>query len=80
MDVRVPQRWEKINRRPGVWIRLHGPALAHPSYPDHTSLTESEADAIMQWCMEHKCGVRMSFDMWKFKNKQELMLFVLKWC
>jgi hypothetical protein len=63
-----------------VWIQLHGSELPIPSYPDHTSLTETEADAIMQWTMENHMGVRMSFDMWKFRDEKELMVFLLKWC
>jgi hypothetical protein len=47
--------------------------------PKH-SLTDTEADAIMQWTMEHKVGVQMSFDMWKFRNEAELTVFILKWC
>jgi hypothetical protein len=81
MDKMTPQRWERIEYdRPGVWIRLYGAEPTYPSYPDHGHLTEKEADAIMEWTMQNRCGVRMSFDMWRFRNEKELLAFILKWC
>lgn len=81
MDVRVPQRYERVSKpQSGVWIRLLGAQLPVAPYPDHTTLTDSEADAIMQWSMQNKVGVRMAYDMWRFKNEKELLVFLLKWC
>ena len=82
MDLRTPPyHYEILDRNPGVWIQLWHPEHNDAGLfaPKH-SLTESELDAIMQWSMEHKCGVRMSWDMWKFRNQAELTAFVLKWC
>jgi hypothetical protein len=78
MDKVEPQRWERVDRK-GVWIRLTGSAKPYPSYPDHTSFTEDDAVAIQQWCDVNVCGRRMSFDMWQFRNEQELVLFLLRW-
>jgi hypothetical protein len=83
MDVvRTPQRWRRVDRpnRAGIWIQLLGADLPHPPYPDHGTLTETEADAIMQWTMKNQIGVRRSFDLWRFRNEKDLMAFLLKWC
>ena len=83
MDIRQPPyTYQRLDRTPGVWIQLWSPEnldTRNPFLPKH-SLTDTEADAIMQWTMEHKVGVRMSFDMWKFRNEAELTVFILKWC
>ena len=79
MDVRIPQRYQPQTDKGRYYIRLLGIEPDSPPFPDST-LTEKEADAIMLWSMEHQCGVRMSFDMWNFKNEKDLMAFILKWC
>lgn len=55
-----------------IWIEV--------CHSDESSLTDNEADAIMQWTMENKIGVRMAFQLWKFRTEKELTAFVLKWC
>lgn len=42
-------------------------------------INEDDMDPIQQWCEEHNCGVRTSFDMIKFKNKKEMTMFLLRW-
>lgn len=49
------------------------------SNPGTSGLREEDMDPIQQWCTEHKCGVRTSFDMFKFKNEAEVVAFLLKW-
>jgi hypothetical protein len=43
------------------------------------SITESQAQDIQDWCEQNQCGTRMSYDMWRFRNKQQLTLFLLRW-
>jgi hypothetical protein len=42
-------------------------------------LQESDMDPIQAWCEEHKCGIRTSFDTFKFKDKKHLTMFILRW-
>ena len=44
-----------------------------------TGLSESDMDPIQAWCEEHNCGTRTSFDTFKFKNKKEITMFLLRW-
>jgi hypothetical protein len=55
-----------------IWIEVN--------HLDGSSLTDDEADAIMQWTMNNQIGVRMAFQLWKFQTEAELTAFVLKWC
>lgn len=54
-----------------IWVEV--------SHQNGNSLTDAEADAIMQWTMSNLTGVRMSFQMWKFRSEAELTAFVLRW-
>lgn len=42
-------------------------------------LTEEDMVAIQEWCVEHNCGKRTSFDTFKFKNKKQITMFLLRW-
>jgi len=42
-------------------------------------LTEAEMDAVHEWCQEHNCGKRTSFDTFQFRSKKEMTMFLLKW-
>jgi len=54
--------------------------VASDSDKEFTSgLNESDIDPIQEWCEEHKCGRRISFDTFQFKNKKELTMFLLRW-
>ena len=34
---------------------------------------------MTHWCMENDCGYRTSYDTFKFRNKNQMMLFLLRW-
>lgn len=42
-------------------------------------LAERDLDPIHKWCDEHNCGVRTSFDTFRFRNQKEKTMFLLKW-
>lgn len=44
-----------------------------------TGLSENDLEPIQQWCEQHNCGVRTSFDSFRFKNKKEITMFLLRW-
>lgn len=44
-----------------------------------TGLKSEHLDSVQEWCIQNKCGLRMSFDMFKFRNKAEISMFLLKW-
>lgn len=68
--------WQKLEKRSMVLI-------AKASY-DHgaitsTGLSEEHIDPIQQWCQDNHCGLRISFDMFKFKTPKEMTTFLLRW-
>jgi hypothetical protein len=44
-----------------------------------TGLRDTDMDPIQDWCVANKCGVRTAFDTFKFRNEQELTIFLLRW-
>ena len=44
-----------------------------------TGLRDTDMDPIQDWCVANKCGRRTSFDTFKFRNEQEMSMFLLKW-
>ena len=42
-------------------------------------LTESDIDVIQEWCQANDCGIRTSFDTFRFRSDKDMTLFLLKW-
>jgi len=42
-------------------------------------LSHADMNPVAQWCQEHRCGQRTSFDTWRFRNDEEITLFLLRW-
>lgn len=71
-------KWIQTNNRLTLVARLH--VQSYDGENDFvTGLSERDIDPIQQWCEEHNCGTRTSFDMIKFKNKKEMTMFLLRW-
>ena len=64
-----------VEDRPGHWIKFG-------SWSDEQSwdiVSEEDMVMVANWCAEHGCGKRMSYDMFKFRTEKELQFFMLKW-
>jgi len=66
--------WEKR----GLKLRATVPISPH-GRPMYGILRESAMDPIQEWSDTHKCGVRTSFDTFKFYTEEEITLFLLVW-
>jgi len=42
-------------------------------------LDEDDLKPIQEWSAVTGCGKRTSFDVWKFRDEQEMMMFRLRW-
>ena len=40
---------------------------------------EKTINPIQAWCEQTNCGVRISFDMFRFKNQAHKTMFLLRW-
>ena len=63
---RIPdQKYRHVLRASIAWVELGS--------------RESDLSIISQWCQEHNCGRRTSYDQFVFKNQQQITMFLLKW-
>jgi len=68
--------WKSLDKNPLILI----PSLKYyHGVITPTGLREEDLDPVQEWCEKSKCGVRISFDMFKFKNPNEITAFLLVW-
>ena len=67
-------KWQRYERRPGVWLRLH-PDMHGILFED----VDKQLDVIASWCRDNHCGRRMAYDMWQFEDESQLTAFLLSW-
>lgn len=44
-----------------------------------TGMRDADLLPVQEWCLKSKCGSRISFDMFRFKNRKEITAFLLVW-
>jgi hypothetical protein len=44
-----------------------------------TGLRSDDLDPVQDWCVQNRCGRRTSFEIFRFRNEQEVTIFLLKW-
>lgn len=44
-----------------------------------TGLRDEDLISVQEWCLKSKCGSRIAFDMFKFKNRAAITAFLLVW-
>jgi hypothetical protein len=79
-------KWIKSmkNRKPKIlWNQLPGFKLKATWNPGprgfEVAISEEDMVEIQQWSEKNECGVRVSFDMWKFKRAEDITAFLLRW-
>jgi len=75
---------ESLPKQPIKWKRL--PGLKLQAYVEEIQprgfergLRESDMDPIQAWSTECNCGVRTSFNVWKFSSEKQITMFLMKW-
>lgn len=68
--------WRKHTRRR---LTLQAMMMYDHNAVTPTGLRETHLDPVQQWCIENNCGKRTSFDMFKFRDKKEMLMFLLRW-
>jgi hypothetical protein len=52
----------------------HWEADTFSDLTDHDIIEE-----MHEWCQENECGWRTSYNTFKFRNKEQLLMFVMRW-
>lgn len=66
-------------REPGDKIILVARYLYSHGGAVTTGLRDTDLDPVQDWCVATQCGIRTAFDTFKFRNEQELTIFLLRW-
>jgi len=77
--------YNRMGSKPKIkWQRL--PGLKLQAYTDELDprfvqrgLCDDDMYPVQEWSIECNCGVRMSFNVWKFKNEKQITMFLIKW-
>jgi hypothetical protein len=67
-------KWQRL---PGLKLQAYTDEVAPRGF--ERGLNELDMDPIQAWSVECNCGVRMSFNVWKFKNEKQITMFLIKW-
>ena len=84
IDKLIQKVTEMMDKKRLVWIE-HTPLtlMANLEYTHgaitQTGLREDDLLPVQEWCEKSKCGVRISFAMFKFKSRKEITAFLLVW-
>jgi hypothetical protein len=67
-------KWQRL---PGLKLQAYTDDVAPRGF--ERGLNESDMDPVQAWSVECNCGVRMSFNVWKFKNEKQITMFLIRW-
>jgi hypothetical protein len=67
-------KWQRL---PGLKLQAYTDDVAPRGF--ERGLNESDMDPVQEWSIKCNCGVRMSFNVWKFTSEKQITLFLIKW-
>ena len=67
-------KWQRL---PGLKLQAYTDDVAPRGF--ERGLNEGDMDPVQEWSIECRCGTRMSFNVWKFKNEKHITMFLMKW-
>lgn len=71
--------WIKGARRCSLSARMHVESSNTANVWFCVPAEDSFLYKVEQWCISHKCGRRVQYDTFIFKNNKHKMLFLLCW-
>jgi hypothetical protein len=67
-------KWQRL---PGLKLQAYTDEVAPRGF--ERGLREADMDPVQAWTDECRCGTRMSFNVWKFKNEKQITMFLIRW-
>ena len=68
-------KWQRL---PGLKLQAYVDDIRPENRPGR-GLRETDMDPIQAWSEECRCGTRMSFNVWLFKNEKQITMFLIRW-
>ena len=60
-----------------VTVTFYVPDTSRANY--YNQSIEDVIDEMVAWCKDSDCGRRIAYDMFAFRNRPELSMFLLRW-
>ena len=73
------ERIQTANKFPRVRVRFIESENYIDTFTDLAQPLDRNIDAMQKWTVENECGWRTSYDTFKFRNEEQLLMFVLRW-
>ena len=70
---------QTANKFPRVKVRFIEDENYVDTFTDLAQPLDRNIDAMQKWTVENECGWRTSYDTFKFRNEEQLLMFVLRW-
>lgn len=68
--------FELLGKKPKVKIVMHDPSNSASWAPE---APEYLMQAMSDWCEQTNCGRRTAYNMFEFNDKEEVLMFKLRW-
>ena len=68
--------WQEVQGKP---LTLEAGMAFYPGCFTLTGMREHHMDPVVAWCAETNCGRRTAFNMFRFRNRKEMSMFLLRW-
>ena len=67
-------KWQRL---PGLKLQAYTDDVAPRGF--ERGLNESDMDPVQAWCEQSNCGRRISFNIWQFKSRKHMTMFLIRW-
>lgn len=74
MAIKPTIKWKEL---PGCKLQAYTDSIL--ANGRERGLNETDMDPIQEWCDASHCGRRMSFNVWHFKNRKHMTMFLIRW-
>ena len=70
------------HQRKLIWVQAEEPLTLAARLSANgwdVGIYDDDLIPVHKWCHDNNCGKRISFDQFRFRNRKEITMFLLKW-
>ena len=67
-------KWQEL---PGLKLQAYVDDIQPRGF--ERGLREDDMDPVQAWCEQSNCGKRISFNIWQFKSRKHMTMFLIRW-
>ena len=67
-------KWQEL---PGLKLQAYVDDIQPRGF--ERGLREDDMDPVQAWCEKANCGKRISFNIWQFKSRKHMTMFLIRW-